>query len=124
MFLHKHWTCVRSVVCSKQRGAMDWFRIITNFFRFGLNLSIQLGLVRVGCTVGSMFVNHLMFADGRCVFGRSISGLHCLLNTFDDYVAIEIFICRASATIHFNCNPVYCSCFRTGAHDVNVNNLV
>jgi len=30
-------------------------------------LSIQLGSARVGCTVGNMIVNHLMFADVMCV---------------------------------------------------------
>ena len=31
-------------------------------------LSIQLGSARVGCTVGNVDVNHLMFADDICVF--------------------------------------------------------
>jgi len=43
-------------------------------------LSIQLGSARVGCTMGNMVVNHLMFADDVCVFSPSISGLQCLLN--------------------------------------------
>ena len=30
-------------------------------------LSTQLGSARVGCTVGNMVVNHLMFADDMCV---------------------------------------------------------
>jgi len=30
-------------------------------------LSIQVGSARVGCTVGNMVVNHLMFADDMCV---------------------------------------------------------
>jgi len=50
-------------------------------------LSIQLGSARVGCTVGNMVVNHLMFADDICVFSPSISGLQCLLNIFGDYAA-------------------------------------
>jgi len=37
-------------------------------------LSIQLGSARVGCTVGNMIVNHLMFADDICVFSHSING--------------------------------------------------
>jgi len=48
-------------------------------------LSIQLGSARVGCTVGNMVVNHLMFADNICVFSPSIRGLQCLLNICGDY---------------------------------------
>ena len=50
-------------------------------------LSIQLGSARVGCAVGNMVVNHLMFADDICVFSPSISGLQCLLNICGDYAA-------------------------------------
>jgi len=35
----------------------------------------QLGSARVGCTMGNMIVNHLMFADDICVFSPSISGI-------------------------------------------------
>jgi len=58
--------------------------------------SIQLGSARVGCTVGNMVVNHLMFADDICVFSPSISGLQCLLNICGDYAAKH--------EITFNCN--------------------
>jgi len=54
-------------------------------------LSIQLG-----CTVGNMVVNHLMFADDICVFSPSINGLQCLLNICGDYAAEH--------EITFNCN--------------------
>jgi len=47
----------------------------------------KLGSARVGCTVGNMFVNHLMFADDICVFSPSIRGLQCLLNICGDYAA-------------------------------------
>ena len=59
-------------------------------------LSIQLGSVRVGCTVENMVVNHLKFADDICVFSPSISGLQCLLNICGDYAAEH--------EITFNCN--------------------
>ena len=59
-------------------------------------LSEQLGSARVGCTVGNMVVNHLMFADGICVFSPSISRLQCLLNICGDYTAEH--------KITFNCN--------------------
>jgi len=59
-------------------------------------LSIQLGSVRVGCIVGNMFANHLMFADDICVFDHSISGLQCLLNICGDYAAEN--------EMTFNCN--------------------
>jgi len=59
-------------------------------------LSIQLGSARVGCTVGNMVVNYLMFADDICVFSPSISGLQCLLNICGGYAAEH--------EITFNCN--------------------
>ena len=59
-------------------------------------LSTQLGSARVGCTVGNMVMNHLMFADDVCVFSPSISGPQCLLNIGGDYAAEH--------KITFNCN--------------------
>ena len=59
-------------------------------------LSVQLGSARVGCTVGNMVVNHLMFADDICVFSPSINALQCLLNICGDYAAEH--------EITFNCN--------------------
>ena len=41
----------------------------------------------MGCTVGNMVVNHLLFADDMCVFSPSISGLQCLLDICGDYAA-------------------------------------
>ena len=43
----------------------------TVFFKF----SVQLGVARMGCTVGNMVVNHPLFADDTCVFGPSLSSL-------------------------------------------------
>jgi len=48
-------------------------------------LSDQLGSTRVGCTVGKMVVNHVMFADDICVFGLRISHLQRLLNICGDH---------------------------------------
>ena len=56
----------------------------------------QPGSVRVGCTVGNMVVNHLMFTDDICVFSPSISGLQCLLKICGQYAAEH--------EITFNCN--------------------
>jgi len=50
----------------------------------------------VGCTVGNMVVNHLMFTDDICVFSPSISGLQCLLKICGQYAAEH--------EITFNCN--------------------
>jgi len=58
-------------------------------------LSIQLGSARVGCTVGNMVVNDLLFADHICVFSPSISELQSLLNICGD--------CAAEHEITFNC---------------------
>jgi len=58
--------------------------------------SHQLDSARVGCTVGNMVVNHLMFAGDICVFGPSIIGLKRRLNICDDYAAEH--------EIAFNCN--------------------
>jgi len=62
-------------------------------------LSIQLGSARVGCTVGNMVVNHLMFADDICVFSLSISGLQCLLNIYSDYAAEHEITLNCNKTI-------------------------
>ena len=62
-------------------------------------LSIQLGSARVGCSVGNMVVNHLMFADDICVFSPSISGLQCLLNICGDYAAEHEIIFNRNKTI-------------------------
>jgi len=50
-------------------------------------LSIQLGSARVGCTVGNVVVNKLIFAGDKRVFSPSISGLQCLLIICGDYAA-------------------------------------
>jgi len=50
-------------------------------------LSVQLRSARLGCAVGNMVVNHLMFSDDICVFSFSVSGLQCLLNICGDYAA-------------------------------------
>ena len=64
--------------------------------------SIQLGSARVGCTVGNMVVNHLMFADDICVFSPSISGLQCLLDICGDYAAEhEITCCNKTTGVPF-----------------------
>ena len=59
-------------------------------------LSMQPGSPRVGCTVGNMVLNHLMFDDDICVFSPSICGLQCLLNICGDYAA--------EREITFDCN--------------------
>ena len=62
-------------------------------------LSIQLSSARVGCIVGNMVVNHLMFGDEICVFSPSISGLQCLLNVCGDYAAEHEITCNCNKTI-------------------------
>ena len=64
--------------------------------KMGFQLLIPLRSARVGCTVGNMVVNHLMFADDIFVFSPSINGLQCLLNICGDYAAEH--------EITFNCN--------------------
>jgi len=76
----------------RQRGVLSSYL----FAVYLDELSNQLGSARVGCTVGNMVVNDLLFADDICVFSPSISGLHCLLNVCGDYVAEH--------EITFNCN--------------------
>jgi len=65
----------------------------------------QLGSARVGCTMGNMVVNHLMFSDNTCVFSPRISGLQCLPNIWGDYASEH--------QIAFNCNKtigvLFCS---------------
>jgi len=58
---------------------------------------------RVGCTVGNIVANHLMFADDMCVFGHCISGLQHLLNTCGDYAAEHeiAFTCNETIGVLF-----------------------
>jgi len=86
-------------------------------------LSDQLGSARVGCTVGNMGVNHLMFADDICVFSPNISGLQYLLNICGDYAAehkigfnciktIGVLFCpkKVSTTCSIKCFSERCVC--------------
>jgi len=50
-------------------------RVLSLFVVHLDELSDQLDSARVGCIVGNMVVNHLMFADDICVFSPSIGGL-------------------------------------------------
>ena len=78
----------------KARGSPE--PILYLFAVYMDELSIQLGSANVGCTVGNMVVNHLMFANDICAFSPSINGLQCLLNICGDYAA--------EREITFNCN--------------------
>jgi len=57
------------------------------FAIFPDELSIQLGSERVGCTLGNKTANYLIIVDDIRVFGPTVSGLQCLLNICDYYVA-------------------------------------
>jgi len=62
-------------------------------------LSDHLGSAKVGCTVGNMVVNHLMFADDICAFSPSISGLQRLLDICGDYAAEHEIALHCNKTI-------------------------
>jgi len=70
-------------------------------------LSVQLSTPRAGCTVGNIFVNHLLFADDTCVFGPSLSGFHRLSICCDYTGELEI-VFDCNKTIGVAC---YTSCF-------------
>ena len=70
---------------SKARGVLSpyWFAVYLD------ELSDQLGSARVGCIVGYVVVNHLMFADDICVFHPNISPLQRLLDICGDYMLLS-----------------------------------
>jgi len=61
-----------------------------------LEPSDQLSSARVGCTVGNMVVNHLMFADYICVFSPCIGGLHRFLDICGDSAAEHDMACKCN----------------------------
>ena len=78
----------RNVPMCIVRLLLSWYRQQTSWDQPGWD------------ALGSMVVNHLMFADDIyiCVFSPSISGLQCLLNICGDYAAEH--------KITFNCNKI------------------
>jgi len=101
-------------------------RRATSLIHTSDELSNQLGSARVGCTVGNMVVNQLMFSHDTCVLsGTGISGLQCLPYICDEYAAkheiafnydkpIGVFFALKSINnlLHqmFFLNGVYCTC--------------
>ena len=60
------------------------------------DLSNELNSIKVGCSIGKVLLNHLMFADDICVFYSSVRWLQRMLD-----------VCQAYAESHcviFNCN--------------------
>ena len=88
----------------KARGVLSPYLLAVYLDEF----SIQLGSARVGCTVGNMVVNHLMFADDICVFSPSFNGLQCLLNICGDYAAVHEITFNFNKTIGvLSCSKKY-----------------
>jgi len=78
--------------------------LVKNRVTIKIRLNFQhvvLGSARVGCTVGNMVVNNLMFADNICGFSPTIKLRLQHLDICGDYAAEH--------KITFNCNKTWCS---------------
>ena len=77
------------------------------------DLSVTLNACRVGCCVGNVIINHLMYADDLVILAPSVAGLSKLLSIFNESNDI-IFNQRKSDYLYF------ISTMLTGAHLPNV----
>jgi len=75
-----------------------WFAVYLD------DLSNELNLIKAGCYIGEVLLNHLMFADDISVFCPSVRWLQRILD-----------VCQAYAESHgiiFNCNKTVCMAFK------------
>ena len=80
---------------------------VMSLYLFGVysdDLSNELHIIKAGCYIGEVLINHLMFAGDICVFCPRVRGLQRLLD-----------VCQAYAESHgiiFNCNKTVCMTFK------------
>ena len=79
-------------MCVRWGGTYSTFFSVTNGVRQGSilspylfniyvdDLSVALNACRVGCCVGKILINHLMYADDLVILAPSVSGLSKLLS--------------------------------------------
>ena len=80
-------------------------------------LSVALNACRVGCCVGNVIINHLMYADDLVILTPSVAGLSKLLSTICGIFRESndiIFSQKRSAFLYLICNML------KGAHLPNV----
>ena len=83
--------------------------ILSSFF-FNVymdDLSVKLNNMYIGCVVGSLIINHLLYADDLVLISPSSRGLHTLLGECEKY-GIE-------HDITFNANKSAILCFRSNS---------
>ena len=76
------------------------------------DLSIELNSIKVGCYIGDVLLNHLMFADDICVFCPSVRGLQSILDVCQAYVEWH--------EILFNCSKTVCITFKNKRAKITV----
>ena len=64
------------------------------------DLSVRLNELRIGCMVGALLINHLLYADDLVLISPSSRGLHTLLEECEKY--------GLSNDITFNANKSAC----------------
>ena len=84
-------------MCVRWGGTYSTFFSVTNGVRQGSilspylfniyvdDLSVALNACRVGCCVGKILINHLMYADDLVILAPSVSGLSKLLSIYAKY---------------------------------------
>ena len=102
-------------MCVRWGGTYSTFFCVTNGVRqgsilspylFNINvddLSVTLNACRVGCCVGNVIINHLMYADDLVILAPSVAGLSKLLRICESFGESNdiIFNQKKSASLYF-----------------------
>ena len=67
------------------------------------DLSVTLNACRVGCCVGNVIINHLMYADDLVILAQSVAGLSKLLRICESFGESNdiVFNQKKSASLYF-----------------------
>ena len=76
------------------------------------DLSAELNKINVGCIMGNLKFNHIMYADDLCCFCPSLSGLNELLAACSKYAVAHNIVFNASKSYCMMFGGKYCTLFR------------
>ena len=102
-------------ICVRWSGTYSTLFSVTNGVRQGIilspylfnvyvgDLSVALNACRVGCDVGNVIINHLMYADDLVILAPSVAGLYKLLSICGIFGESNdiIFNQKKSASLYF-----------------------